>query len=303
MAEQFVKQHIVPKRYLDRFAFDGRNGPVIGTRLIKNGTPYFFTASTSDVGYIKNFYDVTDKGDPKYWEHYFAEQIDTLCGTVMGNLIATVTLSGKDAIVLGNNEKGNLAKLIMAQIMRVPESIAQVKSIYVRTIDNVKKEAMSALPKVLLDKYGDKIQNMNFSEQWQKEQFLNHSFSPENFGRYCKLLENRIWVVYVNALSEDMPFVTSDNPVLVEGIGRNTIGLFHNGLADPATCILFPISPSIAIASYSKSGFIGIAAEELNGKKLIIDDLPYIMDKNIKIIDQSFRHAFVPQVLYNKLTA
>lgn len=301
MAAQYVKQHIVPKRYLDRFAFDGGKVPVIGTRLNRKNKPSFFTASTSDVGYIKNYYDVTDKDDPKYWEHFFAEQIDTICGTPLGNLISTVTLSSNE-FVLGHDEKEILAKLIMAQIMRVPDSMNYVKEIYARTINNTKKEALETLPKVLRDKYGKQIQNMSFSEQWQKEQFLNHSFSPENFERYCNLMEDRIWVVYVNVFSKNMPFVTSDNPVLVEGLGNNKKGLFQNGLANPATCIFFPISPSIAVASYARNGFVGIVADEFDGKKLLLDDLKFIIDKNIKIIEQSFQHSFVPETLYKELT-
>lgn len=298
MENKYVKQHIVPKRYLDRFAFGGDKVPVIVTRL--NGEiPSFFMASTSDIGYIKNYYDVTDKDDSKYWEHFFAKQIDTLCGTPLGNVISTVTLSNNE-FVLGNDEIKIIAKIVMAQIMRVPDSIKHVKDVYERTIDDVKKEALESLPKVLRDKYGKQIQSMVFSEQWQKEQFLNHFFSPENFERYCKLMEERIWVVYINMLSKDMPFVTSDNPVLVEGLG-NKNGLFYNGLANSTTNIFFPISPSIAVASYSRNGFVGIAADELNGKKLLLDDIKYIIDKNIKIIEQSFHHSFVPQRLYREL--
>jgi len=302
MPAQYVKQHIVPKRYLDRFSFDNGNVPIIGTRLNGKGKPQFFTAKTSDVGYIKNYYDVTDKEDTKYWEHYFANQIDTLCGTELENIISTATLSRNNIVILKSKEKSVLAKLIMAQMMRVPNSIEHVKQIYAKSIDNVRTEAFATLPKPILDRYGDQIQKMSFSEQWQKEQFLNHSFSPENFDRYCKLMEERIWVLYVNAFSKEMPFVTSDNPVLVEAVGSNKMGLFHNGLANPATCIFFPISPSIAVASYACNGFVGIVAAELDGKKFILDDLKYIMDKNIKVIEQSFQHSFVPQTLYNELT-
>ena len=65
---------------------------------------------------------------------------------------------------------------------------------------------------------------------------------------YCDVLQAGVWVVYDNTLYNTTPFVTSDNPVLVEGVGKAATGLFSNGLANPATCIFYPISPSIAVS-------------------------------------------------------
>ena len=83
MAKDYTNQHIVPKRYLDRFGTKDGKRTIIGARIVDKGNVRFFTDSTVNVGYIKNYYDVTDKNDPKYWEHYFAREIDTLCGQDM----------------------------------------------------------------------------------------------------------------------------------------------------------------------------------------------------------------------------
>ena len=77
MAKDFTNQHIVPKRYLDRFGIKDRKTTIIGTRILEKGEVKFFTTSTDNVGYIKNYYDVTDKDDPKYWEHFFAKEISS----------------------------------------------------------------------------------------------------------------------------------------------------------------------------------------------------------------------------------
>lgn len=100
MAKDYTNQHIVPKRYLDRFGMKDGKRTIIGTRIVNKGNVRFFTDSTVNVGYIKNYYDVTDKNNPKYWEHYFAREIDTLCGQDTENIIAKVTLSRPDTIVL-----------------------------------------------------------------------------------------------------------------------------------------------------------------------------------------------------------
>ncbi len=150
-------------------------------------------------------------------------------------------------------------------------------------------------------KHPDIVKGIKLDEQWQKEQYLNHSFAPENFEKYCRILQDRIWVIYVNICRNNMLFATSDNPVLVESIDRKEIGLFHNGLLDPGTCIFFPISPTIAVANYSRQGIVGIAADELDGRMLLINDVKYILDKNIKIIEQAHHHSFIPQPLFDEL--
>ena len=284
MAKQFVNQHIVPKRYLDRFASKVDGKYIIGTRYYEKKQPKLFRASTADVGYIKNFYDVTDRDDPKYWEHFFAREIDSLCGREMDNLISTITLSQYDVPVLSEHYKQVLSKVTVAQMMRVPSSVAYIKEIYPRIEKAVKDSVIAAIPDSLMAKYKPKIQNIKLDEQWQKEQFFNHSFAPENFDRYCSLMQDRIWVVYVNTQRDNMPFATSDNPVLVEGVGKKELGLFHNGLANPSTCIFYPISPTIAVASYSRAGIMSVVADELDGRKFFLGELKYIMDKNIKIM-------------------
>ena len=301
MAKQFVNQHIVPKRYLDRFASKVDGKYIIGTRYYEKKQPKLFMASTADVGYIKNFYDVTDRDDPKYWEHFFAREIDSLCGREMDNLISTITLSQYDVPVLSEHYKQVLSKVTVAQMMRVPSSVAYIKEIYPRIEKAVKDSVIAAIPDSLMAKYKPKIQNIKLDEQWQKEQFFNHSFAPENFDRYCSLMQDRIWVVYVNTQRDNMPFATSDNPVLVEGVGKKELGLFHNGLANPSTCIFYPISPTIAVASYSRAGIMSVVADELDGRKFFLGELKYIMDKNIKIMEQAHHHSFIPQPLFDAI--
>ena len=302
MAKDYVKQHIVPKRYLDRFGTKDGEKTIIGTRIVSKGNAQFFTESTENVGYIKNYYDVTDKDDPKYWEHYFAREIDTLCGQEMENIIAKVTLSCPDVSVLSAHDKEVLSKLIIAQLMRIPESIDYVKTVlYPRVSAQIKEDMISAFPPAFVEKYREQIMNTEISEQGQKELILNHSFEPTNFDRYCDVLQAGVWVVYVNSWRDTMPFLTSDNPVLVESVGSQDTGMFRNGLANPATCIFYPLSPGIAVAIYSRQGILGLAADEYDGRKVLLDELKYIMSRNVKIMAQAHRHSFIPQPLYDEI--
>lgn len=302
MGKDYTDQHIVPKRYLDRFGRKDGKRTIIGTRIVSNGNVKFFEDSTANVGYIKNFYDVTDKSDPKYWEHYFAREIDTLCGQAMDNIIAQVTQSQKNATVLSDQDKEVLSKVIVAQMIRVPESIDYVKNVlYPRVSAQVKENLISALPPTFAEKHMEQIMSTEFSEQGQKELMLNHSFEPVNFDRYCKVLQAGVWVVYVNMHRDTMPFLTSDNPVLVEGVGSKNTGLFRNGLANPATCIFYPLSPKIAVAISSKRGIMGSVADKYDGRKFLLDDLKYITNKNTQIMTQAHHHSFIPQPLFDEI--
>ncbi len=306
MAKDYTNNHIVPRRYLNRFGVkDQKNKDVflVGTRAVVKGEVKFFMESTANVGYIKNYYDVTDKDDPKYWEHFFARKIDTLCGRDMENIIAVATLSRKNATILSVYDKEVLSKVIIAQLMRIPDSIDYVTGhIYPRVSKQTKAEVALSLPQILLDKYGAQLRDMELSLQYQKELVLNHAFDPQNFDRYCKILQDGVWVVYVNTISDIMPFVTSDNPVLVEGIGKAETGLFHNGIASPTTCIFYPLSPAIAVTIYSRHGILGVTADDYDGKKVALNEVKYIGAKNIKIVDQAHHHAFIPQPLYDELS-
>lgn len=302
MAKDYTNQHIVPKRYLDRFGRKDGKRTIIGTRIVSKGNVRFFEDSTVNVGFIKNYYDVTDKNDPKYWEHYFAREIDALCGQAMENILAKATLSQKNANVLSVQDKELLSKVIVAQLMRIPESIDYVKNIlYPRVSAQVKEDLISALPPAFVEKHMEQIMSTEFSEQEQKELMFNHSFEPVNFDRYCNVLQDGVWVVYVNMHRDTMPFLTSDNPVLVEGIGGKETGMFPNGLGNATTCIFYPLSPGIAVAIYSRKGIMGLVVDEYDGRKILLDEEKYIMSRNVKIMAQAHCHAFIPQPLYDEI--
>lgn len=170
MGNDYTDQHIVPKRYLDRFGVSDGKRTMIGTRIVKKDEVKFFMDSTTNVGYIKNYYDVTDKDDPKYWEHFFAREIDALCGYDMENIIAQITLSSEKAIALSGHDKEMLSKIIVAQLMRIPESIDYVKKhIYPRVSAQAKEQALLTLPESILEKYRERLMRVELPEQYQKD--------------------------------------------------------------------------------------------------------------------------------------
>ncbi len=108
----------------------------------------------------------------------------------MENIIAKATLFQKNATILSDQDKQVLSKVIVAQLMRIPESIDYVKNVlYPRVSAQVKEDLISAFPPDFVEKHREQIMNTEFSEQGQKELMFNHTFEPANFDRYCDVLQ------------------------------------------------------------------------------------------------------------------
>ena len=99
----------------------------------------------------------------------------------MENIIAKATLFQKNATILSDQDKQVLSKVIVAQLMRIPESIDYVKNVlYPRVSAQVKEDLISAFPPDFVEKHREQIMNTEFSEQGQKELMFNHTFEPAN---------------------------------------------------------------------------------------------------------------------------
>ena len=218
----------------------------------------------------------------------------------MDSIIAKIIYSKNNFTVLTSYDKEVLAKVIVTQLFRVPYTVDYIKNeIYYKLSTKVKNEIVRCFPEEVIKKYEKIIKEFELTEEEKKNIIFEKLFDSELFQQCCDILKNNIWVCYYNALRSNIPFVTSDNPVLIEGLGKRSIGLFNNGLICPETCIFFPLSPSIAIAIYSKEGIIGLAENLLDRKKIMLDETKFIIDKNIKIIDQAYNHSFIPQPLFD----
>ena len=120
MIKSNIKQHVVPKSYLKRFGKKNLNnkGYNIAVKQLKSNK--IFIDSINNVAFRKNFYDVSDKFNPKYLENYFSREIEPLYGPEMTNIIASLTLSQEKDDVLTVSQIHSLSKMISFQVLRVP---------------------------------------------------------------------------------------------------------------------------------------------------------------------------------------
>ena len=254
MAKDFVKQHIVPKRYLDRFATPCKKGKkCIGVRINDGKEIKFFKTTTDRIGYVKNVYDVTDKEDQKHWEHYLANKFDYLYGNELSCILAKIALSNKCENVLDEIDKDTLSKIITSQILRHPKSIEYAFKKAMSIKEKTKEQFLPLIPEEHKESVIKAIDNFCSNKEEANSIFLNSVFNESRFNLYSGILKQKTWIIYQNAIPDIVPFTTSDNPVLVIDKASEKLGAFNVGLNSVDTLVFFPLSPTAAVQLVDES--------------------------------------------------
>lgn len=97
-----------------------------------------------------------------------------------------------------------------------------------------------------------------------------------------------------------MPFITSDNPVLLVDVKRQPVELTELGIASDELILMFPVSPSILIGIYPSAMYLGyLKAFDRSRIVLTHQDEKFIIDLNLDQIEHSYIHSFIPEPLYS----
>lgn len=297
----YTKQHIVPRAYLNGFAMPGKGKDkyMIGVRQkdLKH-----YTTSTNNVGYIQNYYDIDFLDDTKQWEHYFADEIEAPCLRTITNLIARITLSNFGKINLTENDKNDLSKFIVAQFLRVPEFIDyQLSNAQERIFPSYKSEFLALNGNLMSSEQKDAVKRVSFTDDQVKHLILSYITDPHKMEQYCRILASKPWVVYINRYYQTIPFITSDNPVVMTNLKTRSFSRSDNGIGNANTVIFFPINPYIAIGIYP--GQYKNSLKEWESKELICSDKDqtFIITMNQCELSQCHNQAFIPIDLYNEI--
>lgn len=287
--QSFIKQHIVPVVYLKRFATKGNSAYRINVLCNKKQ----FTNSIENVGWIENYYDVDDD-DNKKWEHFYSKNIEPLYGSPLDKIIAEITLSPDNKIILNNEKKQLLSTLIISQWLRVPDFIDENLKELPSILNQIKKTLLSQLKGKINQADKSKIMRYNCSAIHGKDIILSYINSEDNLKRYTNALNSRLWQIYYNPYYTTIPFITSDNPVVAINMDTLSIKRRDNGIGNNKTAIFFPLSPRIIVALYPFS--IKKCIPYMNGKKNILkeEDKNFISTINQKICEQSYKEVFMP---------
>ena len=292
MIKSNIKQHVVPRSYLKRFGKKNLNnkGYNIAVKQLKSNK--IFIDSVDNVAFRKNFYDVSDKKDSKHWERFFSSEIEPLYGPEMTNIIASLTLSNKKNDILTVSQLVLLSKMISFQILRVPGFLERRfkngEIMFDETI-NETSQWFQLPPEIIKSKLEDFVKN--------KDNFIRNMTIPlivdkDRLDKLSDVLAEKIWLIYFN--NSSVPFITSDSPVVMHNIIRNSVSYADNGIGRDDTFIYYPISSKILIRIIPRN-FRGRNMNSLNNTLGFLSnaDISFINSVNNLQISHAENQIFV----------
>ena len=293
--EDHVNQHIAPQVYLRRFAERDKDKYIIGVwqKGEKNREPKLFYNSVDNVGYIKRFYDVPNRADPKYWEKFFAEHIDPLYGAPLNTVIARIILTRPGCFQLTDNEKRLLATIVASQMLRVPRVITKHLDKAPQLLAEWKREFLDTYDGLIPARQEKIIRETQYTKDEIKDIIIGHITDEKSMERYISMLQDRLWLIYIN--NTHFPFITSDSPVLQYNICGNSLDEKDTGIARLDTALIFTLTPRIMLHLVPRSFGLGML-ETYNGKLMVLDDrnMKFISNYNIMQLENCYQQAFMP---------
>lgn len=281
MSKEYDKQHFVPQSYLRRFARPNKynKGYHIGVRRVTSNETRLFIKDISDVAYIQNYYDVSTRDDPKYWEHYFSQNIETLLGSPLSNIEAKIMLSVPGKAVLDKKDRKILASIISFQYSRIPAFLDPHLKKGVVLGKELKEWVLQTYGHLMSLEQFTRVSQMRIDLDIIKDYVLDSISSNERIDKYSEILMERIWAVYYNNTS--IPFFTSDNPVIMYNFRSNSISYSETGIARADTIIYFPISSRIMVQLFP-SNLLNRSREKIDGFRLCLGkrDLNFVTGVN-----------------------
>lgn len=281
MKSEYDKQHIVSQSYLKHFSAPNKNnkGYHIGVKYSTFGKSTLFTKAISDVAYKKKYYDVPTRDDPKYWEHYFSKNIETLYGSPLENIIAKITLSTSGDKILNITEKEILSELISFQFARIPAFLDPHLKRGLELGEKMRESLLRAYGGILTPEQLIRITEMHLDVDLFKDFAFEAISNKEQLEKYSEILLQRVWTIYYN--NSNIPFFTSDNPVLMYNFITNSVGYSDNGIARADTIIYFPISSKILVQLFPP-WLLGKSANRINGSRICLSnrDIRFVIGTN-----------------------
>ncbi|MCD1277073.1 DUF4238 domain-containing protein [Streptococcus sinensis] len=292
MIKSNIKQHVVPKSYLKRFGKKNLNNKGYNIAVKQFKLNKIFIDSVDNVAFRKNFYDVSDKFDPKYWENYFSREIEPLYGPEMANIIASLTLSQNKDDVLTVSQIHMLSKMISFQVLRVPGFLERRfkhgEIMFDETI-NETSQRFELHPETIKSILDDFVNNKN---DFIRDMTIPLIAEKGRLDKLSEVLADKIWLIYFN--NSSVPFITSDSPVVMYNCISNSVSYADNGVGRDDTFIYYPLSSKILIKIVPRN-FWGGNMKSLNNTLRFLSnhDIPFVNSVNNLQAKHAERQIFV----------
>lgn len=298
-------QHIVPRSYLKLFAeSNSKKNFIIGVKQRSYSNFISFKKSINSVACFPDYYEVPDK-IINYWEDFFANKIEPYCTLRLPFLIQKILQLKSGDIALTSEEISDLCTFICVQSFRVPPWINESYILGHNSLEEEKSDIRStlipSLPEHLQAVAEETLSNTNYSDSSIKDIMLETLTNADKLKKYVQILSQKTWAAYIN--TTNIPFFTSDNPVVRYNMQAHSSSYSKNGLANNYSTLLFPLTPSILI-QIAPTWMFGPNYERYDRRAFVIDnsDIGFIYTCNQMQKDQCYKQFFIPPKYFDILT-
>lgn len=293
------KHHYVPRSYLYFFSQNGK------IRALENKTKKNYCVNINDVAEIRYYNKINQgkfiidspNGDPYYYEFKYNQLIEGEIPRIIGNIVSACTISPFEKSILTYEIKIELAKLIVVQLLRTPQFRQYVYEIGLPVFDNVigriRNQINSFTDFVKKEQLIGELEECKYNDAFVKSVHLSVTTDENRINQFCEFLVcNRSWCIFQNELYKDIPFVTSDTPVIMYNLQNGNVGPKNNAFENSSTIITMPLTPRYCITLYHKACVYGYYSKSYENKCTPIDERKFILKQNLHQIDQCSRQIY-----------
>lgn len=301
MADKVIKEHYVPQRYLKYFS--NGNKFFVYDKEKKQKRP----GNIGDYACERYFYDVDFDAlkeevlqenpefifdseieeiiqniDKQHIEHWFGQNVETWLFNPINSIITTYTMCNPQKVdtvsVLTDMEMNYLSLYMTTQVVRSKEFRESMTEMYERLpLFVMKKMAKTKEEKNVIDSIKLKIKSENYRKLLHAQFLMDSDFMAD----FAKAFREKIWIIGYN--QTDIPFFTSDNPVIKFG-HQGMQGFNSKGIE-----IFFPLSTTLILILKDIEMFWFQNDSHNHFVKVIADEVEFY---NSLQVQQSYRYIF-----------
>lgn len=285
------RHHTVPRVYLQYFSTERQHSKYVWVYDKSSGRIY--EQNINNVTVKNKFYTLELSENRNAWEDYYAEEVEPKLGNILRVLKqqAEAALVLNRANILTDTSKAELSVQMAYQMRRGRTAREQMLDISEEVLPDIISEAAEKYGITKDPTTGKDVRDFKPSEKLIKAAIAEASVDRESIIKIATHLIKRYWVIY--RITGNAEFVTSDNPVLIITNSINETTPFSNGLVNPKTTVLYPISSTLLIVLYSDK-YLGGALQLFNDQIVFIDaqrEKEFIDSVNIHQAQQCYQHV------------
>ncbi len=298
------KHHYVPQAYLKFFSKENEKGEFI-IHVFDKVSGKFFFANITDIAEKRNFNKVendrfifsTPNRDPLFYEYKYTDLIEGKIPRIIRNITSSCTLCKPTVQVLTDEIKQDLAIMIVVQLLRTPQSRENTHKIgnpiCGSVISSIHKQIESQKDIEKKELFFSVLNDFEYTERFSNSVHLQFTMDNDRIEKYAQLLvQNRSWVIYENKYYDSIPFVTSDNPVIMQNMKSGELGFGVNALENDATVISMPLTPKYMVSLYHKGCEFGLNSQSYENKCIAIDEINFIFSQILLQREQCSRQIY-----------